>query len=94
MNTKTFDSLQARLATAPEGSAAQLSITFLLAISARQQAQGLGNAELARRMGVTPAYITRLFQASANLSLHTMTRLASAVGGVVQVGVAGGTTVS
>ena len=94
MNTKTFDGLQIRLASAPEGSAAQLTITFLLAISARQQALGLGNAELARRMGTTPAYITRLFQASANLSLHTMTRLASAVGGVVQVGVDGGTAVS
>ena len=94
MNTKTFDGLQIRLATAPEGSAARLTITFLLAISARQQALGLGNAELARRMGTTPAYITRLFQASANLSLHTMTRLASAVGGVVQVGVDGGTAVS
>ena len=94
MNTKTFDSLQARLATAPAGSAARLTVTFLLAISARQQAQGLGNAELARRMGVTPAYITRLYQGSANLSLDTMTRLASAVGGMVQVGVEGGTTVS
>ena len=94
MTTKTSDSLQARLANAPEGSAAHLTITFLLAISARQQAQGLGNAELARRMGTSPAYITRLYQASANLSLHTMTRLASAVGGVVQVGVDGGTTVS
>ena len=94
VNAKTFDALQTRLATAAEGSAAQLTITFLLAIRAHQQAQGLGNAELARRMGVTPAYITRLFQASANLSLHTMTRLASAVGGVVQVGVEGGTMVS
>lgn len=90
MNTKTFDSLQIRLSAASEGSAAHLTVTFLLAISARQQAQSLGNAELARRMGVTPAYITRLFQASANLSLHTMTRLASAVGGVVQVAVEGG----
>ena len=94
MNTKTFDGLQTRLASTPEGSAARLTITFLLAISARQQALGLGNAELARRMGTTPAYITRLFQASANLSLHTMTRLASAVGGVVQVGVDGGAAVS
>ena len=93
MNTKTFDSLQTRLAIAPEGSAAHLTITFLQAISVRQQAHGMGNAELARRMGTTPAYITRLFQASANLSLHTMTRLASAVGGSVQVGVDGGTAV-
>jgi hypothetical protein len=29
-------------------------------------------------MGTTPAQVTRLFQTSANLSLHTMTRLASA----------------
>ena len=85
MNTKTLDSLQTRLSASLEGSAAHLTITFLQAISTRQQALGLGNAELARRMGTTPAYITRLFQTSANLSLHTMTRLASAVGGSVQV---------
>jgi transcriptional regulator with XRE-family HTH domain len=87
MNTKTTDSLHTRLNAAPLGSAAQLTIAFLLDISARQQALGLGNAELARRMGTTPAYITRLYQTSANLSLHTMARLASAVGGTVQVGV-------
>jgi transcriptional regulator with XRE-family HTH domain len=85
MHSKTLDSLQTRLAATDAGSAARLSIAFLQAISARQQAQGLGNAELARRMGTTPAYITRLYQTSANLSLHTMTRLASAVGGSVQV---------
>lgn len=94
MNTKTLDRLQARLAAAPDGSAAHLTITFLLAISARQQAQGLGNAALARRMGCTPAYITRLYQASANLSLDTMTRLATAVGGTVQLGLEGGTVAS
>jgi hypothetical protein len=32
-------------------------------------------------MGTTPAYITRLFQTSANCLSHTMTRLATAVGG-------------
>ena len=90
MNTKITDNLQARLDAAQAGSAAFLTITFLQGISARQQALGLGNAELARRMGTTPAYITRLFQTSANLSLHTMTRLATAVGGSVQVGVDGG----
>ena len=87
MNTKTAAGLQARLAASVDGSAQQLSLTFLQTISARQQALDLTNAELARRMGTTPAYITQLYQTSANLSLDTMVRLAAAMGSQVRVGV-------
>lgn len=53
--------------------------------NARMQAQGMRNAELARRMGTSPAYVTRLFRGSANLSVETMVKLAQAVGDPLQV---------
>ena len=79
MSTKSFDALMARLAATPEGQAEHVAVTFLAQVNARMQAQGMLNAELARRMGTSPAYITRLFRGSANLSVQTMTKLAHAV---------------
>jgi len=40
----------------------------------------ISRAELARRLGVSPAYITKLFRGNANFTLSTMVRLTRAVG--------------
>jgi ribosome-binding protein aMBF1 (putative translation factor) len=79
MSTRSFEALIARLTTTPEGQAEHLAVAFLAQVNARMQAQGMSNAELARRMGTSPAYITRLFRGSANLSVQTMVKLAQAV---------------
>jgi ribosome-binding protein aMBF1 (putative translation factor) len=79
MSTKSFTALIARLASTPEGQAEHVAVAFLVQVNASMQAQGLSNTELARRMGTSPAYVTRLFRGSANLSVQTMTKLAQAV---------------
>jgi transcriptional regulator with XRE-family HTH domain len=79
MSTKSFAALMTRLAATPEGQAEHVAVAFLVQVNARMQAQGVSNIELARRMGTSPAYITRLFRGSANLSVQTMTKLAQAV---------------
>lgn len=86
MSTKSFTALIARVAATPEGQAAHVAVTFLVQVNARMQAQGVSNAELARRIGTSPAYITRLFRGSANLSVQTMVKLAQAVGATLQLG--------
>jgi transcriptional regulator with XRE-family HTH domain len=48
----------------------------------------VSQAELARRVGVSRGYISRVFRGIENLTLETMTKLALAVGGSVRVGVA------
>jgi len=40
----------------------------------------ISRAELARRLGVSPAYITKLFRGNANFTIGTMVRLTHAVG--------------
>lgn len=45
----------------------------------------ISRAELARRMGTSRAYITKLLGGSANYTLTTMVKLAMAVGGAVHV---------
>ncbi len=89
MSTKSFSALMTRLAATPEGQSAHVAVAFLAQVNARMQAQGMRNAELARRMGTSPAYVTRLFRGSTNLSVETMVKLAQAVGGSLRVELAG-----
>lgn len=85
MSTKSFAALMPRLAATPEGQAAHVAVAFLVQVHGRMQAQGMSNAELARRMGTSSAYITRLFRGNANLSVQTMVKLAQTVGGSLRV---------
>jgi plasmid maintenance system antidote protein VapI len=50
--------------------------------------QGVSRAELARRIGTSRAYITRLLGGSANFTLGTMVKLAMALDGVVHIHIA------
>ena len=47
--------------------------------------QGISRAELARRMGTSRAYITKLLDGNANFTLETMTKVAMALGAAVHV---------
>lgn len=85
MSTKSFAALMARMESTAEGQAARLSVGFLAQVNTRLQALGISNAELAQRIGTSPAYITRLFRGSANLSVQTMVKLAQALGNTLRV---------
>jgi transcriptional regulator with XRE-family HTH domain len=50
--------------------------------------QGVSRAELARRLGTSRAYVTKLLGGDANFTLQTMTRVAMALGAAVHVHVA------
>lgn len=50
--------------------------------------QKVSRAELARRLGTSRAYITKLLGGNANFTLHTMTKVAMALGSTVHVHVA------
>ena len=51
--------------------------------------QKVSRAELARRLGTSRAYITKLLGGNANFTLQTMTKVAMALGSQVHVHVAG-----
>jgi transcriptional regulator with XRE-family HTH domain len=44
------------------------------------ETQGITRADLARRMNVSPAFITKILRGNSNFTLETMTKLARAVG--------------
>lgn len=51
--------------------------------------QKVSRAELARRLGTSRAYVTKLLGGNANFTLYTMTKVAMALGAAVHVHVAG-----
>lgn len=46
---------------------------------------GVSRAELARRLGTSPAYVTQVLRADGNFTLETMTRFAMALGHQVRI---------
>jgi transcriptional regulator with XRE-family HTH domain len=80
MSKKSFAALYAKLEPTPAYQAEKLAVAFLAELNAFMQAHGVSNAELARRAGVSPAYITKLFRGSSNLTIETLTKFADAVG--------------
>jgi transcriptional regulator with XRE-family HTH domain len=63
-------------------------LRFTEELLALMTAQNVTRTELARRVGVSPAYITKVFRGTVNLTLETMSKLALAVGASVRLHVA------
>lgn len=61
---------------------------FIEDIWQRMEEQKVSRAELARRIGTSRAYVTKLLGGNANFTLHTMTKVAMALGATVHVHVA------
>lgn len=57
-------------------------------IEERMEQHGISRAELARRLGTSKAYVTKVLGGNANFTLTTMVRLAQALGGRIQVHIA------
>ena len=45
----------------------------------RMEEQGISRSELARRIGVSPAYVTKILRGSTNFTLDTMVKVARAL---------------
>ena len=61
---------------------------FIEDIWQRMEEQKVSRAELARRLGTSRAYVTKLLGGNANFTLHTMTKVAMALGSTIHVHVA------
>lgn len=62
---------------------------FLEDVWRLMEEQKVSRAELARRIGSSRAYVTKLLGGNANFTLQTMTKVAMALGSTVHVHVAG-----
>lgn len=57
-----------------------LSVKLALRIRSLMEAQGINQSELARRMSVSPAQVTKILSGGENLGLKTIAKLESALG--------------
>lgn len=57
-----------------------LSVKLALRIRSLMEAQSINQSELARRMGVSPAQVTKILSGGENLGLKTIAKLESALG--------------
>jgi plasmid maintenance system antidote protein VapI len=55
-------------------------LKFTEDILSRLESDGLSHTELAKRMGVSPAFVTKLINGKNNFTLRTMVRVALALG--------------
>lgn len=58
---------------------------FVLDINSRMSDQDISRAELAKKLGTSPAYVTKALRGDVNFTLETMTKLALAVGGKLHI---------
>jgi transcriptional regulator with XRE-family HTH domain len=58
----------------------KLKLSLMEQISSIMRAKSISRSELARRLGSSRAYVTRLLDGSANMTIETLTRLSLALG--------------
>jgi len=67
---------------------ASLILDFTEGLHKMMEVNEVSRSELARRLGVSPAYITKVLRGNVNFTLDSMVRLVRAAGGEVSLQVA------
>lgn len=75
-----FAGLLADARNSPEYKAERLALQFAAELERLMEEKSITRAQLAKKAGVSKAYITKLFSGEGNYTLETMVRFADAVG--------------
>jgi transcriptional regulator with XRE-family HTH domain len=67
---------------------ASMILDFTEGLHKIMEANGVTRSDLARRLGVSPAYITKVLRGNVNFTVDSMVRLARAAGGEVSIHIA------
>ena len=85
MEPRTFDDLYAEAETHDDYWLAGLVHDFTENLFVRMEEKSVSRAELARRLGTSAAYVTKILRGNANFTLSTMLKLARALDCDLQV---------
>ena len=77
---RSFDDLYREAETHDDYWLAGVVQAFTEEVFRRMEEQKISRAELARRMGTSPAYVTKILRGNANFTLASMVKLARALG--------------
>lgn len=75
-----FAALFEQIEKSPHYAASKAAQDFAIQLEKKLREQGMTRAELARRIGKSKPYVTKVLRGEANFTLQTMTALAEAVG--------------
>ena len=89
MKPRTFSELFQQAEQHDDYWVAGVIVEFTESLVREMERQGITRTELARRLGATPAYVTKILRGKVNFTLATMVRLARALGGELHVQLAG-----
>jgi len=78
--TNSFDNLYREAESQDDYWSAGAVHEFTEELCHRMDEQGITRVELARRLGSSPAYVTKVLRGNANFTLTTMAKLARALG--------------
>jgi transcriptional regulator with XRE-family HTH domain len=68
--------------------AASMILDFTEGLHKIMETNGVTRSDLARRLGVSPAYITKVLRGNVNFTVDSMVRLVRAAGGEVSIHIA------
>ena len=78
--TLSFRELHERSLRSNDYWAFGISISFIVSCEDAMKALGITKTELARRMGTSPAYVTKILRGDVNFTLETLIRITRALG--------------
>jgi transcriptional regulator with XRE-family HTH domain len=73
-------------ASPPPASVAARRRRFTEEVLAVMERRGISRSELARRLGASPAYVTKILRGDANFTLASMAKLAAALEAELEIG--------
>lgn len=65
--------------------AERVKLAFAVALDEKRKTSGLNYVALARQVGASPAYVTKVFRGDCNLTIESMVKLAMAVGSEIDI---------
>ena len=85
MSAKSFRKWARNAEAQPEFWTERAIIRMAEEIHRELNRQGLTRAELARRLGFSPAYVTKILRGNANFTLESMVKIARALGAELRI---------
>lgn len=88
---KTSKALQVMMDEAQADGSLQLEqakLEFALSLEAQRRRQQLSYVDLAKRLGTSAAYVSKVFRGDSNVTIESMVKLSEAAGGRLEIRVA------
>jgi len=85
MKKRSFKGLLSEARQRDSYRVASIILDFTEGLCKLMETNGISRSSLARRLGVSPAYITKVLRGNANFTVDSMARLVGAAGGEIHI---------